>query len=65
MTSATIRVGQRVRLPWGNTTVEGTVVEFFGQGRYLRVKVHLSDDPEGNPILPLKPDEVEPIATDA
>lgn len=65
MTTATIRVGQRVRVPWGNRTVEGRVVEFFGGKRYIRVQILLSDNSEDNPIIPLTPDEVEPIATDA
>ena len=66
--STEIRVGQRVRLPWGLDVVEGTVVEMFGPParRFVRVAVELSDleDAADAPIIALPVDSVE-VATAA
>lgn len=63
MSDAAIRVGQRVRLPWGHDTVKGTVIEVFGPPgrRFVRVAVELAEVEEGvdGPVIALPADAVE------
>lgn len=63
MSGATVRVGQRVRFPWGFNTVEGTIVEVFGPPgrRLVRVTVELPDldDIADAPVIALPAQTVE------
>lgn len=66
MSGATVRIGQRVRLPWGLESVEGTIVDVFGPParRFVRVAVELPqvEYPEDPPVVALPLDSVEVVA---
>jgi hypothetical protein len=66
MTSPSVHVGQRVRVPWGLDGVEGTVVAVFGPKgcRYARVAVELGDpdDVDETPVIALPVDSLEAAA---
>jgi hypothetical protein len=62
-----IRVGARVRVPWGlSDFVEGEIVEVWGDPpRVVRVRMMFGVDEDGIPetsVLPLPPDLLEPAA---
>lgn len=62
-----IRVGARVRVPWGiSDFVEGEIVEVWGDPpRIVRVEILFGTDEDGIPdisIVPLPPDLLEPAA---
>lgn len=63
MSRSAIRVGQRVRLPWGLDTVDGTVVEIFGPPArpFVRVEIEARDldDDEDRPVIAVPADSVE------
>lgn len=63
MSHSAVRVGQRVRLPWGFDTVDGTVVDVFGSPArpFVRVAIEVldPDDDDDLPVIAVPFDSVE------
>lgn len=63
MTGTQVHVGQRVRVPWGLDTVEGTIVELVGRPphRVVRVAIQLGapDDADDAVVIALPTDSID------